>query len=75
MRSNLAKLRFSEPCSMPAVEETERDIPDCGAPTHLVRVLFPSHPRPPGHLVPHTAEDCLCCLTRDNPGTAWKFPL
>jgi len=47
---------------MPAVEETERGIPGCGAPTHHVRVLFPSHPRPPGHLVPHTAEDFPCCL-------------
>jgi len=47
---------------MPAVEETERDIPGCGAPTHRVRVLSLSHPRPPGHLVPHTAEDFPCCL-------------
>ena len=59
---------------MPAVEESERDTPGFDAPMHLDQVLFLSHPRRPGYLAPHTAEDFLCCLTRDNPGTAWKLP-
>jgi len=47
---------------MPAVEESERDTPGSDAPTHLDQVLFLSHPRRPGYLAPHTAEDFLCCL-------------
>ena len=56
---------------MPVLTETFRYTQGFGAPTHLAQALDSPYQAPADSLEPHTSEDFLGSLSRDNRHSVW----